>query len=108
MRSHYQQNVWVGKEHRPLDVALLEDERYAIISSYATQVESYLSVFGPERMLVVCQEDLLAVDRLVLASICRHIGLDPALLPDGLPARVHVTAHDHPLPRERRFGLRRR
>ena len=92
MRSNYLHLVANGKESRPIDVALLEDERFLAISSYATQLDRYLEHFDAGRLHVVPSESLRSVDRPTLDGICRHLGVDPGLLSRDLEERVHETS----------------
>ena len=86
--SNYLHALASGAETRQVDHAVLEDDRYAQVSCYATQLEAYLEWFEPRQLLVLPMEDLAQSGE----RICRHLGIDPALLPAGGPARVHETA----------------
>jgi hypothetical protein len=104
MRSNYLHARLNGTETRPLDQALLEDPRYALISSYFLQISRYVAQLPAEDLLVVTAEDLLVQDEQVLDRICLHLGLDPDRMPADLPERVHVTADK--LPRASRWRRR--
>src|SRR4051794_4939656 len=83
--SHHAQLVTDGKEARPLEQALLADDQpanvYVAASSYATQLERYLSISPGERILVVEQAALLARPEETMSRVFDFLGVDPALWP---------------------------
>jgi hypothetical protein len=75
MRSMYLHQVAMGRERRPIDVALLEDSHYLQVSQYAMQLDHYLPHFNRERILI-CSTEQLSDDRpAVLSAIHRFIGV---------------------------------
>lgn len=86
--SNYLHALASGVETRQVDHAVLEDDRYAQVSCYATQLEAYLEWFEPSQLLVLPMEDLAESG----TRICQHLAIDPQKLPVGGPARVHETA----------------
>jgi hypothetical protein len=58
IRSHYQHNVAIGQEERPIDEAVARNHVYLDYSRYATQIERYLEYFDRSQCLLVTSEDL--------------------------------------------------
>jgi hypothetical protein len=73
--SHYVHLVEAGREERTLDEALADrhDNPYLCRSLYYAQIERYLAVFDPLRILVVAQEDLLGERQSTLDTIYRFL-----------------------------------
>jgi hypothetical protein len=86
--SNYLHALASGAETRQVDHAVLEDDRYAQVSCYATQLEAYLEWFEAEQVLVLPMEELASSGE----RLCRHLGIDSSLLPSEGLARVHETA----------------
>jgi hypothetical protein len=70
--------------------------RYAGSSLYAEGIEHYRSVFGPERVRVIAQEDLRRDPAAVVAELFAFVGVDPGFAP-----RVDRTYHRSGAPRSR-------
>ena len=74
MESMYVHQVSLGRESRPIDVALVEDPHYREVSSYAMQLELYLARFDREQLLVIASEQLARDPSHAMARIFAHIG----------------------------------
>ncbi|MFQ5697646.1 MAG: sulfotransferase [Myxococcota bacterium] len=69
---------WTENQVRePIDVAVRRHPRYRAYSSYARQLEPYLSAFGREAILLVAFERLVSDSDRELARICGFLG-DPS------------------------------
>jgi hypothetical protein len=109
--SHYAQNVWDGKQVRPFD-ELMRDLEHPMnmpvwCSRYATQLERWLSRFGPDRVLVVDGLDLhrLAQRRATVQRIATFVGADGAFSSPEWDAVHNVTAeHRAPTRLAHRLG----
>lgn len=86
--SNYLHAYALGVESRPIDVLVREDERYVTVSSYATQLSAYTSLFPREAVLVVTAEEIAQGS--CAQRLSAHLGIGAGLLP--APGRVHVTA----------------
>jgi hypothetical protein len=87
MVSHYRHQVALGREHRPLDVAVFDDWwTYIARSCYAMQIEQWMQNFDRASLLVVTSEDLRSQPAPTLAKICSHIGAG-ALSDSEVPVR---------------------
>jgi hypothetical protein len=116
MRSSYVQALTDGIETRPINNALIVNNRYITGSSYALQLEQYLRYYDASRILVLRTEDLerdpgTTLDRL-LAFLELPVGWRPPDLGrvhnEGAAKRV-PTALGRRVDRElRRRRLRRR
>jgi Sulfotransferase family len=73
--SHYLHDLANGREQRPLHIAVQRDDRYVAPSRYATQVEHYLRVFSPGRVLVLKTDDLLARRAETVRRVLEFIGV---------------------------------
>ena len=98
--SAYLELFYEGKERRLFDEAVNFDlsradkgwgrsAGYVELGLYASQVESYLKVFGREQVLVILFEDLVRNTGDVMQKIARFLGIDPARFPDSAFAKVH-------------------
>ena len=89
--SQYRHHGRDGTERRPLAEAVLdEDSQYLARSRYAERIAPFLDHFGPEQLLVVVQERLLADRRGELRRVFAHVGADPDFWHPDLLGRVHV------------------
>lgn len=77
IRSHYQHRVLIGAERAPLEVAVIQDERYVNGSRYAMQIEQYLDRFPRDRILLVTSEELRHVRVPTMRKIQGFLELDP-------------------------------
>lgn len=76
MRSHYEHQVAAFVEHRPIEVALLDQPKYLDTSRYAFQLDQYAAHFPRERILVVTTEALAADPGRVLREIYAFLGVE--------------------------------
>jgi hypothetical protein len=105
MRSHYHHSVLLGREHRPVDEALLGGDGYLETSRYATQLRRYLDHFPAEQVMVAFSEDMRTDRRATLERICRFVGADPTRLPTAPAVEHHVSRDRLLVPgRVRRFA----
>lgn len=77
MTSMYLHQVLAGRESRPVDTALLEDDHYLQVSRYGMQADRYLRLFHRDRLLVVATEELGTLRGPVLSRIHRFVGVEP-------------------------------
>lgn len=98
--SHYLMDFYEGREKLPFDEALKFDlarvdkgwgrsAQYVELGMYASQVESYLRVFGKDQVLVILFEDLVRNAQEVMQSIARFLEIDPTRFPESCFAKVH-------------------
>ena len=92
IRSHWQHQVLLRLEQRPLARAVLDDPAYVDFSSYAMQIERYLRWLPPERLLVVASESLRHDRAATMARILRFLGVDEPMPGGALDAEYHATA----------------
>jgi hypothetical protein len=107
--SHYWHQVRAGRERLGFEAALAAevgrigagdvDARshysYQARGRYVESLLRYAGCFSRAQLCVVFLEELRSDPRAVLARVCAHLGLDPALLPDA------------PAPRANRASFRR-
>lgn len=84
IRSHYQHNVALGEERRPIERALEENPAYIDFSRYAMQLEQYLEYFGREQILVITAESLKSKRTEVVQRVVTFLELDPSRLDSDL------------------------
>jgi hypothetical protein len=77
MRSMYVQLLADGSERRPMKDALLYDSRYAVLSSYALQLERYFACFCRSQILLLTSEELHDHRVEVMRRVCGFLGVDP-------------------------------
>ena len=98
--SHYLMDFYEGREKLPFDEAIEFDRsrtdkgwgrsaQYVELGLYASQVESYLRVFGKEQVLVILFEDLVRNTRDVMKTIARFLEIDPSRYPESSFDKVH-------------------
>ena len=88
--SHYDMAVRTGKERLPFAEAVDCDRSELIAPGmYHEHVLRFFETFGRERVGVYLMEDLKKDSPGVMAAICRHIGVDPALMDSKELARRH-------------------
>jgi hypothetical protein len=95
--SHYRHQVSVAGERRTLQEVLGECSdplrlRETCMSLYASQLENYLRVFPPERILVVDQAELLADRDAVLREVFSFVGAEPAFTSPQFEAELLKTS----------------
>jgi len=90
--SHYLNDVREGWQELPFFEALVEDSKrpkvwsvshlYVDIGLYHDQVERYLDIFGPKRVMVLLSKELRRVEgrRKLLTRVADFLELDPAYL----------------------------
>ncbi len=76
MRSHYEHEVSAFVEHRPIDVALLDQPKYLDTSRYAFQLDQYAAHFAREQILVVKTEALSADPASALRDVYAFLDVD--------------------------------
>jgi hypothetical protein len=90
MRSAYRHALAWGSERRPIAAALTQDPRYLLASSYALQIEQWLTRIPRERVLLLSLEQFAADPAEVLPTIARFLGIDPDWHPAGPLAPENV------------------
>jgi hypothetical protein len=91
--SHYLHAQAAGIEHRPLEEALADfDSDYLGTSMYAYQLEPFLELFGPERILVVSQEEMLRDRRAMLRRVFAFLAVDASFDTPDFDREWMVTA----------------
>jgi Sulfotransferase domain len=91
--SHYLMNVRENTQPLPFYEALREDQSkpnkswttanlYVELGQYASQVERYLGLFGPERLLVLMFEDLKRDPATLVRRTARFLGVDEGPVAD--------------------------
>jgi hypothetical protein len=81
-----------------LEEALLNDEAYCNVSSYAMQIDQYLEYFRPDQLLVLKSEDL-KTDRIrTLRRVHEFLGVDGSWQPPHMWREFHTSsAHRRPV-----------
>lgn len=79
IRSHYQHNVAIGEERRPIDEAVLNEPVYVNYSKYSMQLERYLDYFDESALMIITSEDLREDRRRTVERVFRFVGVDPSL-----------------------------
>jgi len=93
MRSMYQHQVLTGRERRPIDLALLEDDRYIGPSLYAENIRRYLDHFPREQLHLMLTDDLQADPVEAVRGVTTFLGLSDE--PDFVPeSRVDLRTSD--------------
>lgn len=92
IRSHYQHQVALGAERAPLADAIFRDPIYLDTSRYAMQIDRYLEVFSPDRLLVVTSERLRGDREVAVREILAFLGLDSSRLPTNLDREFYRSA----------------
>ena len=103
MRSQWMHMSANGEEVRPMADALLEDSRYVDFSSYALQLEQYLSYFPRDQILVLTSEDLRDARRETLKRVFEFLDIDRNWWGPELEVEYHPSA-----PKRRPSSLTRR
>lgn len=79
--SHYRHRIASGREHRPVEAALL-DPWYVDESRYAMQLDQYLQHFDRSALLVLDAAELRTSRATTMQRVCEHIGVPP-VFPEG-------------------------
>lgn len=74
--SHYLHDFANGREQRPFEIAVRQDDRYLAPSRYATQVERYFHVFPSGQLLLLKTDDLLARRAETVGRVLEFIGVN--------------------------------
>ncbi len=61
---------------------------------YGQQLEPYLDRFGPESLLVILYDDVQSDPAGVVRRVYRHLGVDPAFVPESLGTRPKVNTRN--------------
>ena len=77
IRSHYEHNVVLGEETRPLEVAIEANPAYLDYSRYATQLDRWLEWFPADRFHVITAEALRLDRRRTISGVLSFVGVDP-------------------------------
>jgi hypothetical protein len=92
--SHYEQLVTDGKEHRPLEVALLADDEpanvYLAASRYASQLKRYLRIWPPEPILVIEHSELMRRTPETVSRIYGFLDVDPSFSSPSFAMRLNT------------------
>ena len=81
-----------GQERRSIAEALTPDSPYVQLSSYAMQIERYLTHFDRSQLLVLLAEDLRSNRRKTLERVLEFLGLGVAWAPPNLTVEYHQSA----------------
>lgn len=99
MRSQYLHEVLMGRERRPIEVALLVDPTYVAYSRYHLQLSRYLQYFPTDRILVVTSERLRDARRETLARVFTFLDVDAGWWEEA------VLGHEHHKTIEKRVAV---
>ncbi|HVV76873.1 MAG TPA: sulfotransferase [Mycobacteriales bacterium] len=86
MRSAYRHGLAGGTETRPITAALQEDPRYLLTSSYAFQLDQWLTRVPRDRILLLSLEQLLTDPDDVMTRLFGFLDIDADWRPEELPA----------------------
>jgi hypothetical protein len=101
IRSEYVHRVLIGRERQPIDKAVLRNPRYVAHSSYAMQIDRYLSCFSREQLLLVLSDDLRDQRESAVRLVYDFIGVDA----DVRPPQLDETFYDTDARREYSKGM---
>lgn len=90
--SAWSHNVSLGFERRSLAEAVRPGGLYVARVRYRAVLTPYLERFGPERILVVDQSDLLSSRRETMSRVFSFAGVDPAFYSPRMERERHVSA----------------
>jgi hypothetical protein len=91
IRSHYQHNVAIGQEERPIDEALARNHVYLDYSRYAAQIERYLEYFDRSQCLLVTSEDLRSRREETMRTVFKFLEVDTDLRIENLDEEFYRT-----------------
>lgn len=106
IRSAYQHALAHGVERRPIDEAVRADPSYLDDSRYAMQIDAYLAVFAPERLLVLSNDALRNQRHETLAGVAEFLGIEPTAFPRDRVERDVYTSDDRRVPNRMAVSLR--
>lgn len=97
MRSNYLHQLAAGKENRPIERALREEEDlrtqdYIHTSRYGFQLERYMDHFDRRQILVASSDRLLHHTRDTVRDVFRFLGVDEDWIPPNIHRQKHQTA----------------
>jgi hypothetical protein len=92
MRSQWVHEVWMGKETRPIERALIEDPRYVEYSRYALQLEQYLACFRSEQILILSSEALRDSRRATIERVFEFLDVQSGWWSPELEREHHQSA----------------
>lgn len=101
MVSQYEHRT-KGKDSQEasLEEALLTDETYCNVSSYAMQIDQYLEYFRRDQLLVLKTEDLRSDRMRTLRRVYEFLGVDGSWQPPHLWREFHTSSgHRRPVDR---------
>jgi len=82
--SHYLMDVRLGYQERPLahfldktDENRLFHEQYIEVGLYSRQIQTYIDVFGRERVAILFYDDLVRDPQQYLKTVLTHLDVDP-------------------------------
>ena len=81
MVSEYVHHLATGHETAPIDVAIMQQSRYLLLSSYWLQLKQFLDVFPAEQILLIRAEDLRNDREATVRRVLDHIGVPSHTLP---------------------------
>jgi Sulfotransferase family len=91
MVSQWAQGTTRGREHRPLEKALVWESLYYFCSCYGLQLTRWRQAFSPEAILVVRSEDLAGNPGDTIDRILAHLGLPVGWRPSDTTLRANAT-----------------
>jgi len=92
--SHYQfAKYFEGKEDRPIEKAIREEEEYILMSKYYNMISLYLRYFSKEQFFFIWFEDIQKRPGELLSEVFSFLGVDPTFRPATMykksnPARI--------------------
>jgi hypothetical protein len=88
VRSQFIDATVHGVETLPFAREVTRRSVYTDLSRYAMQIEQWLKHFDREQMLLITSEQLWRAHESTMAEVFRFLGVDPAFVPDAIPANV--------------------
>lgn len=79
--SHYVHNLAHGRETRPFAEAIAGDPEYLAVSRYYMQLQQFLEVFPPDRILLQVFEELTKDPNATVRTVCEFLGVDSSYVP---------------------------
>ncbi len=124
--SHFGLEVRDRGERRSFERALAEFDELTAVGHYSNHLRRYAEVFGPERVLVLIFEEVIAAPDLAMQRLGQFLSVDPALfvspsranesyrprfprartLAKGFAARLRRAGFDRSIEVAKRLGLR--
>lgn len=91
MRSQYLHHVAKGREHDPVEKALLSKPTYVNNSRYAMQIACYLEHFHRDQLLVITSEDLRNERIPTVRRVYEFLGVDGSWVPPMIENEFYRT-----------------